>query len=349
VELVLAMERFVCDSAPEPEVVIAGTVLYCLHARMRFGDLVRMEKEPILDVFEDVGFLQGSILHQKTAGPTPSLPLPVVALAEGVSGSPWARRWLEARLACGVSACRRTGLVPMVGMGGWIERRMRTQEAGCWIREFAQALTPLPVEVTSSLGASSLKPTLLSWAAKFGMDAGSRRLLGYHVKPKDKSVRIYSRDALAGPLRGLRDVLSAVRGGDFLPDADRSGRFRAKPAASPPPRVDTSPAAEAPELPCDVEVADSVARSSSDPGPRAAPPSDDGASSSSSSSVSSTSSPVELGIEVLYVLNLRGKIVHVESGDGILSCGRPYPRAFSIGREMPASAVACRRCFKGQA
>ena len=159
---------------------------------------------------------------------------------------------------------------------------------------------------------------------------------------------IYSRDALAKPLRELGGVLEAIRTGAFLPDADRSGRFRSKPVASLLTLADVSPPAEAAEVPCDEEVVGS-ARASSEPGPPSALPADSGASSSSSSSVSSTSSPVELGIEVLYVLNLRGKIVHVESGDGILSCGRPYPRAFSIGREMPASAVACRRCFKGQA
>jgi len=349
VDLVRALEEFVCDNKPEPEVVIAGAILYCLHARMRFGDLVRMDREPVLDLFEGTGFLQGAVLYHKIAGPTPSLPLPVVALADGVTGKPWAKCWLAARLACGISACRRTGLVPMVGIGGWIDRRMRTTEVGCWIREFAKSLANLPDEQTAPLGASGLKPTLLSWAAKFGMETGSRRLFGYHVKPKDKSVLIYSRDALAKPLRDLGKVLSAIRDGAFLPDADRSGRFREGPVGAALPSEASAPLPEVVEA---IEVPDSFdwvpSSSAAPPPPPGAPSEDDGTSSSSSSSVSSTASPTHFSVEVLYVVNKRAKIVHVESTDGLLTCGRPYPRAFAVSRNMPDGVVACRRCFKCQ-
>ena len=43
-----------------------------------------------------------------------------------------------------------------------------------------------------------MKATALSWMAKAGLSEKARRMLGYHVKPKDKSLIIYSRDALAG-------------------------------------------------------------------------------------------------------------------------------------------------------
>ena len=82
--------------------------------------------------------------------------------------------------------------------------------------------------------------------------------------------------------------------------------------------------------------------------PPGAPSEDDGSSSSSSSSVSSTASPTHFAVEVLYVINKRAKIVHVESTDGLLTCGRPYPRAFAVSRDLPDGVVASRRCFKGQ-
>ena len=71
-----------------------------------------------------------------------------------------------------------------------------------------------------------MKCTLLSWAAKFGVDASIRRALGYHTASADKSVNIYARDSMATPLRELQAVIDAVREGDFAPDETRSGFFR---------------------------------------------------------------------------------------------------------------------------
>lgn len=69
-----------------------------------------------------------------------------------------------------------------------------------------------------------MKATLLSWCAKAGLHVDVRMLLGYHAKPKDKSVLEYSRDAVAEPLRQLLNMLSAVRRRKFVPDTTRSGR-----------------------------------------------------------------------------------------------------------------------------
>ena len=241
----------------------------------------------------------------------------------------------------------------MLGMGGWLGRRMRTQEVGHWVSEFAAALTKLPAEVINELGASSFKPTLLSWAAKFGVDTGSRRLLGYHVKPKDKSVLIYSRDALAKPLRELGVVLDAVRSGRFLPDADRSGRFRNDTQdVVLPVEVAATGLPDFEDLAA-VPVTVAVAPDSGDPPVSPGPVQSGDAghidcedSSSSSSSVSSTDSPDKPADEVVYVANLRAKMLHIEAGDGVLACGRPYPRSFSALCEMPEGLTACRRCFK---
>eukprot|EP00971_Amphidinium_carterae_P001447 28898-Amphidinium_carterae.1 len=52
---------------------------------------------------------------------------------------------------------------------------------------------------------------------------GSRLLLGTHVKPKDSSATVYSRDALPRPLRELGAVPGQVLRGEFTPDRSRSG------------------------------------------------------------------------------------------------------------------------------
>jgi len=82
-------------------------------------------------------------------------------------------------------------------------------------------------EGKDQFGTHSAKATLLSWLAKAGVDLDTRRMLGYHAAPKDKSVIEYSRDAMAQPLREAGKVLMMIRRGEFRPDATRSGRWLA--------------------------------------------------------------------------------------------------------------------------
>jgi hypothetical protein len=78
------------------------------------------------------------------------------------------------------------------------------------------------------VGTHSLKACLLSWAAKAGLSPSDRKLLGNHISKADTSMVSYSRDALAGPLRALWRLLSAVMEGRFFPDKTRSGRWQSE-------------------------------------------------------------------------------------------------------------------------
>ena len=49
--------------------------------------------------------------------------------------------------------------------------------------------------------------------------------MGYHVKPKDKTVLIYSRDALAAGLQVLTNIITSIQDRKFRPDAPRNQRF----------------------------------------------------------------------------------------------------------------------------
>ena len=75
------------------------------------------------------------------------------------------------------------------------------------------------------MGAHSLKATTLSWMAKYMVPERVRRLMGYHVKPKDKSVLVYSRDALATGLEYLTRIINDIQQKKFRPDAPRNQRF----------------------------------------------------------------------------------------------------------------------------
>ena len=59
------------------------------------------------------------------------------------------------------------------------------------------------------LGTHSCKATALSWAAKFGLDSATRRTLGYHSSKEDRMTHVYSRDAIAAPVREVKSARSA--------------------------------------------------------------------------------------------------------------------------------------------
>ena len=78
------------------------------------------------------------------------------------------------------------------------------------------------------VGTHSLKASLLSMAAKYGLPHSQRKLLGYHAGSKEQSMLCYSRDSMAEPLRQMCEMIRAVKNKAFLPDCSRSGRFPLK-------------------------------------------------------------------------------------------------------------------------
>ena len=157
VAFVRALEEYGIDSDPDRLAVVAGTLLFCCYARLRFGDLVRSTEEPQLDVEGSEGFVELNILVHKTAGPVPNRRLPAVAHARGVASTIWAGSWLEARAACGVVSCKETGFLPMLADDGtWMGRRMSTSEASEFLKYFLRKLCAMPAAEANRYGASSL-------------------------------------------------------------------------------------------------------------------------------------------------------------------------------------------------
>ena len=214
--------------------VMVGLLLFRIHARARCGDVVRARHEPVLDLADGAGYIETQAApreHKRAFGASAGTSLPIVALAYGVTGRPWAEAWLDVRRKVGISAEASQCLQPVILCDGSLgASRMPTGEVLRWDK---CVLTKLEVDVqfVQGVGTHSAKSTLLSWAAKAGMRHGWRRLLGGHAAGKDKSMLEYSRDALAQPLRELEQLLGAVRDGRFKPDATRSGRW----AGTPPP------------------------------------------------------------------------------------------------------------------
>ena len=216
---VQVLEHVVCGSFPLKDRVFAGHCLLCVYGRLRFGDSQNIEEEPVLE--ED--FVECGISMHKTvhlAGRSRRL-LPVVAPTVGVTGEDWGASFLEARSEATLRAWPGLPFLPAPVLGGeWSLGKLQTTEAAMWLCELLHR-HGVPKEHLTNVGAHSLKATALSWLAKAGVDEKLRRLLGYHVKPKDSSVVLYSRDALAGSLAELMRVVEAIRTGKFRPDVSR--------------------------------------------------------------------------------------------------------------------------------
>ncbi|CAE7464902.1 unnamed protein product, partial [Symbiodinium microadriaticum] len=89
---------------------------------------------------------------------------------------------------------------------------LRGYPSGCWTAAM----------VTVGYAASWLR-TLLDAAP-----SGDSVPIGYHVASKDSTMVIYSRDALADPLRQLVSLVQEVSDGKFQPDLTRSGMMLAQ-------------------------------------------------------------------------------------------------------------------------
>ena len=146
--------------------------------------------------------------------------LPVAIPVTSVSGVFWIEPWLTLRRDAGLVARDDMPLLSLpLEAGGWSKIPMSAAHAGNWLRNLVLC------EPDQNIGTHSAKVTLLSWAAKFGLSHGDRRLLGYHSNANERSMLTYSRDAMARPLCELVRVLCAVREESFRPDSTRSGYF----------------------------------------------------------------------------------------------------------------------------
>jgi len=291
-----------------PDALLAGSLVFCLMGRARVGDLRRGGVEPFRDVSEGspVGFLQTELLAYKTARPGTKKGMPVVAPIPGVTGTDWGQTWLDGRVSNGLDAGLGFGFFAApVATGGFSTLALKTSEIGKELRRILAA-GGFSEEALANIGAHSLKATCLAWAAKRGLSQETRRLLGYHRLPGERSTASYSRDELAGPLRELAALLAEIRAGTFLPDATRSGYLRAATPAS-------------------------SSSSSSDPSP--------------SSSASSDPNPDVADSAGDAVLNEDSGILHRLAEGGRLECGRPRPLRGVTVSDWAFDQRLCRICF----
>ena len=208
--------------------VCAGFFCFAVYARARYSD-AQASASLQLDVLEtesSYGFLEASVTRSKTSYSLERKTryLPVVAPVLGVRSEPWGVVWHELLVKIGVTLREGWPLlpVPMQG-GGYQQAPISPEHAGRLLRELLRRELG-DAESISALGTHSLKRTVLSWLAKYGLPREVRAILGYHSSDCGTEI-VYARDTLSGPLRQMQEVLEAVTFGRFRPDATRSGYF----------------------------------------------------------------------------------------------------------------------------
>lgn len=222
---ILGLEHLAVQAVCPYDRYAANFFLGQLYSRARFNDYCLSHNLIVDFEGETAGYIEAPTLFSKTQKSTEAkrTAMPQVAPRLGVSHSPWADKFVAERKAQGLEkfAC----LLPTPSTDGtWHDVPTEVGTASKWLKALLITVGFDPTDV----GTHSLKRTLLSWCAKFGIDINVRALLGYHVSTEHSSVMVYSRDAMAAPLRSLEQMLLAVRERVFHPDKTRSGYMVSK-------------------------------------------------------------------------------------------------------------------------
>ena len=205
--------------------LFAGAALFCLYARARWGDLMRAEYVLVdCDSSGKACYLEARVGPHKTMQSQQHRHqfLPMVAPGLGVTEDPWIEQWLTVRQTLSLSLDHGRVMPAPQPDGSPGARQIDSQEAAGWLRLilFGNS-SPLK---DSKVASHSLKATLLSYAAKRGLDISLRMQLGYHTQPYRMGLT-YSRDGAAASIAALEQLLCEVRCHLFLPDETRSGRL----------------------------------------------------------------------------------------------------------------------------
>ena len=205
------------DKRASMDRLAAGCFLLMVYGRLRFSDMQRitnMTLDTTVVGTAEVGFLECLAERTKTSlsleRKVRALPIAVPLTCLGPK--PWVKVWMDLRRGSEGLNAGPTLPSPRIG-GGWSKVPTSVSTGASWLRSLVGAGSG-----DARVGTHSCKCTVLSWMAKYGSPASDRRLLGYHVPRKDKSLVIYAREALAAPLRVMDEVLRKVASSEFMPD-----------------------------------------------------------------------------------------------------------------------------------
>ena len=225
--VVAELERLLIRKQDTVQRCILGQLLWCFHSASRWSDSLRPQSLK-LEKNQDVTLIVGEALGSKTSltKEAKTRLLPYVGIGTGISGLDWAEPWLDAR----VSELGREPdpFLPSYSLrtGRWSVNPMSSTEACSYLHDFVseslEVMFPRPKVNLDNLGTHSLKTGLLTMAARSStvkFSLGERRTLGHHIKPGDRSVLTYSREAYTSLYGKVLACFLEIQTGAFNPDA----------------------------------------------------------------------------------------------------------------------------------
>ena len=221
----VAVFEGLCNEDPRNHVrIIAGCILFCIFACVRWFDAMRVESVN-LDKYVTMSLLEAETARHKTSMTKEAKTrlLPYTSLGRFLGASDWADKFMAAREKAGLN--RGTLFLPSWNEVSqtWANHPMSSGEATTWIREF---LADAHVEFPQRFSSHSCKCTLLTWAGMCTVFTREERtLLGHHVEPQTKSSTTYSRDSQILLQYKVLKVINLIRAGKLKPDASRAERL----------------------------------------------------------------------------------------------------------------------------
>ena len=206
--------------------MFCGAILMAIYSRARWGDLMRCESiifDPDMD--GSIHYVEARVGRHKTRHSQQHRHqfLPMVAPSLGVVVTPWAERWKEIIELLNIKLPPEGCIMPAPDQfGNPCARPLESCEAGAWLRKLLRG--KMEIDPCERISSHSCKATLLSYAAKRGIDVADRLQLGYHTGQFRMSM-VYSRDGASASLLILEKLLGEIRQKTFLPDVTRSGRI----------------------------------------------------------------------------------------------------------------------------
>lgn len=225
VAAVEALEEICIYDSKQHRRIIAGAMLLCVLACLRWSDCSRIESI-WMDRHKDVTLVEAETSKHKTSTSKESKTrmLPYTAIGTLFSKQAWGDRfhcdWNGAGLASSVA------FIPSWNelASTWASSRMTSGEATCWLREFLEPV--LGSREATRFSSHSFKATVLTWAGMVRIFTREERTqLGHHVEANVKSNLTYSRDAQILLQHKVTILIRQIKAGALNPDATRAQRL----------------------------------------------------------------------------------------------------------------------------
>ena len=229
-ELTVAMtadlEDFCCGAVAY-EACISGQLLFCLHSGARWSDAQRLRSIE-LQMDGCVVLIVAMGLSSKTTMTEDAKTtfLPYVAIGSGIKHA-WGSAWLAARKECRLTLDDFTLPSWREATGDWAAVPMSSSEATIWLWDFLMRKQH-PEETLQRISSHSCKATLPTWTARSSVvkfTSAEQRLVGHHVKPKDRSPLTYSRQSYTSLYGKILSMFRTIQSGRYEPDLSEVQRI----------------------------------------------------------------------------------------------------------------------------